>query len=105
MAVAEQLERLAGVRDRWFPVPDESLSLRLLDPELREVDRLRARPEKALGQLEMPAATVGVSLRTHDPSGEQVSAGEVQAVLGRLEERDCAPHIVQGCDVLSLELG
>ena len=96
--------RLTRVRDGRVAVSEQRVPLCLLDPELRHVDRLGARSEKALGQLEVPAATVRIALRAHDPSGKQMSPRQVETVLGRLEERNRPPHVVEGCDVLAFEL-
>ena len=103
--LAEHVDRLACQPDGGLPVTEQRLGAGALDLQHRQIVDGRPGSEELFGAVELISRARGVAARGHDPRAEDVSAGKVERVLRRLEQRDRAPDVTERRGGLPLHLG
>ena len=106
VVVAEQLECLVGERERDRVRARGGGEPCLHGAQVAEVARGGAGAEELLCLLQLVVRLVGVAAgQDQDARAEQVRAGQVERVLGRLEQGDRAPRVVERLEPAPARLG
>ena len=103
MLIAKGLDCLPHQRFGPRSVTEHRGKLRLVGPQIRQIEPLGARPEEALRRIELRSRRLPIALGHHDRPGEEVRPRKVERVLGYLEQRNRAAHVIQRRGRLFLE--
>ena len=96
LLVLERLDRLLRPLERLVAAIELHRPARLRRPQRAHLGAVAGEPEQPLRTLEVRPGLLRLAVGDHHVRAGQVRAGELEGVVGRLEQRDRPPQVREG---------